>query len=525
MRKALQRHGLSDLSQIHENLSVARLYEEIVRRDEAIVSEDGSIVARTGAYTGRSPNDKFVIREPSSESDVWWGEVNVPFEADHFDALFDRVASYLENRDVFVQDLYAGADPEFRLSVRAVTELAWHSLFARNMFIHEQEADKRASFEPEWHLVYAPGFSAVPERDHTRSEAFVFLHFGRKLILIGGTRYAGELKKSVFTLLNYLLPKRGVMSMHCSANKNDRGETALFFGLSGTGKTTLSASSDYQLIGDDEHGWTDRGIFNFEGGCYAKVIRLSPDAEPEIYAASRRFGSILENVVIDPESRQIDLDDDGLTENTRSSYPLEFIPNASADGLGGHPTNIVMLTCDAFGVLPPVARLTTEQAMYHFISGYTAKVAGTERGVSEPTATFSPCFGAPFMVLHPSAYARLLGEKIRQHGSHCWLVNTGWSGGPYGEGERISIAHTRAIITAILERRLEGVPFDRDAAFGLDVPRECPGVPAGVLQPKSTWRDQSAYDDKARDLVRRFAEHFAAYEDMAPELKTAAPSV
>jgi phosphoenolpyruvate carboxykinase (ATP) len=523
MRNALQKLGLNNLGQVYDNLTTEILYEEIIQREEAHLSKDKAVVAETGEYTGRSPNDKFIVREPSTEGDVDWGAVNKTFDAAHFDDLFDRVAAYLANRDVFVQDLHAGADAEFRLPIRVVTELAWHSLFARNMFIRESDPAKLASFEPSWHLLYAPGFQAEPERDHTRSEVFIIIHFARKLILIGGTRYAGELKKSVFTLLNYLLPQQNVMSMHCSANKNDDGDTALFFGLSGTGKTTLSASADYELIGDDEHGWTDRGVFNFEGGCYAKVIKLSAEAEPEIYAASKQFGTVLENVVIDPVTGEVDLDDDSLTENTRASYPLDSIPNASLDGLGGHPTNIIMLTCDAFGVMPPVAKLTPDQAMYHFVSGYTAKVAGTERGVSEPTATFSPCFGAPFMVLPPLWYARLLGEKIRLHNSHCWLVNTGWSGGPYGEGERISIGHTRAIVSAILGGQLAEVAYRRDPVFGLDIPTTCPGVPEDLLTPRATWRDPSAYDIKARDLVRRFGEHFATYAEAAPELSAAAP--
>ena len=410
----------------------------------------------------------------------------------------------------------------YRLSVRVVTELAWHSLFARNMFIRPPR-QQLPSFQPDWHLIYAPGLRAEPESDKTRSEVFVVLNFAARTILIGGTRYAGELKKSVFTLLNYILPKRGVLSMHCSANKNPQGDSTLFFGLSGTGKTTLSADSRYELIGDDEHGWSDRGVFNFEGGCYAKAIRLRMDQEPEIFAASHRFGAVLENVVLDPDSHRVDLDDDSKTENTRSCYPLDFIPNASLDGIGGHPGNVVMLTCDAFGVLPPVSRLSREQAMYHFLSGYTAKVAGTEREVSEPSATFSPCFGGPFLVLHPTWYARQLGERLSRHGSSCWLVNTGWSGGTYGEGERISIAYTRAIVSAILDGRLEAVPRRVDPVFGLQVPKECPNVPAGVLDPRSTWRNPGAYDDKAGELAGRFGEHFAEYGALAPELRKVAP--
>ena len=406
-----------------------------------------------------------------------------------------------------------------------ITTFAWHSLFARNMFIRLPDSAALAGFDPDWHVIYAPRFEAEPDRDHTNSEAFILVNPGRQLVLIGGTHYAGEMKKSIFSVLNYVLPKQGVISMHCSANMSNGGDTALFFGLSGTGKTTLSASPDRILIGDDEHGWSDRGIFNFEGGCYAKVIKLRAEAEPEIFAATRRFGTVLENVVIDPASRIPDLDDASLTENTRASYPIDFIPNASDDGLGNHPRHLIMLTCDAFGVLPPVAKLTTEQAMYHFISGYTAKVAGTERGVEEPTATFSPCFGAPFMMLHPTFYARLLGERIGEHGTHCWLVNTGWSGGPYGEGERISIAHTRAIVDAILGDRLNDADTDDDPFFGIAVPRSCPGVDKRVLQPRTTWNNPSAYDDKARHLVHLFAEHFTSYEAEATDIATAGPTV
>ena len=513
--------GLGNLGEVHRNLSPPHLYQEILKRGEAVVSHDGAIVAETGTYTGRSPRDKFIVRDPDSEGDIWWGDVNREFAGD-FDSLLCKVTGHLEGRDVFVQDLYAGADPGYRLSVRVVTELAWHSLFARNMFIRPPR-QQLPSFQPDWHLIYAPGLRAEPESDKTRSEVFVVLNFAARTILIGGTRYAGELKKSVFTLLNYILPKRGVLSMHCSANKNPQGDSTLFFGLSGTGKTTLSADSRYELIGDDEHGWSDRGVFNFEGGCYAKAIRLRMDQEPEIFAASHRFGAVLENVVLDPDSHRVDLDDDSKTENTRSCYPLDFIPNASLDGIGGHPGNVVMLTCDAFGVLPPVSRLSREQAMYHFLSGYTAKVAGTEREVSEPSATFSPCFGGPFLVLHPTWYARQLGERLSRHGSSCWLVNTGWSGGTYGEGERISIAYTRAIVSAILDGRLEAVPRRVDPVFGLQVPKECPNVPAGVLDPKSTWRNPGAYDDKAGELAGRFGEHFAEYGALAPELRKVAP--
>ena len=515
--------GLEHTGRLYRNLSPPRLYEEAIARGEAQVADGGPLVAETGRYTGRSPDDKFIIEEPSSRDDIWWGQVNQSFPESGFDAILARVLEVLSRQDLFLQDCYAGADPRYRLSTRIVTTFAWHSLFARNMFIREADPAVLAGFAPDWHLIYAPGFETEPGRDGTKSEAFILVHPGRRLVLIGGTRYAGEMKKSIFSVLNYVLPKQGVMSMHCSANMGAAGDTALFFGLSGTGKTTLSASPDRVLIGDDEHGWSDRGIFNFEGGCYAKAISLSAAAEPEIYATTRRFGTVLENVVLDPDSRIPDLDDDGLTENTRASYPIDFIPNASDDGLGNHPRHLIMLTCDAFGVLPPVARLSPEQAMYHFISGYTAKVAGTERGVKEPTATFSPCFGAPFMMLHPTYYARMLGEKIRSHGTRCWLVNTGWSGGAYGAGERISIAHTRAIVDAILADELDAAGTDVDPFFGIAVPRSCPRVPAPVLQPRSTWQDPVAYDEKARHLVQLFTEHFRGYEDEATDIATAGP--
>ena len=523
MRNALQKLGLNNLGQVYDNLTTEILYEEIIQREEAHLSKDKAVVAETGEYTGRSPNDKFIVREPSTEGDVDWGAVNKTFDAAHFDDLFDRVAAYLANRDVFVQDLHAGADAEFRLPIRVVTELAWHSLFARNMFIRESDPAKLASFEPSWHLLYAPGFQAEPERDHTRSEVFVIIHFARKLILIGGTRYAGELKKSVFTLLNYLLPQQNVMSMHCSANKNDDGDTALFFGLSGTGKTTLSASADYELIGDDEHGWTDRGVFNFEGGCYAKTINLTAEAEPEIFMTTRRFGSIIENVFMDPDTRELDFFDSTLTENGRISYSIEEIPNASDTGTGGQPTNIMMLTCDAFGVLPPISKLTSDQAMYHFLSGYTAKVAGTEKGLKEPQATFSTCFGAPFMLRHPTVYAKLLGDKMAKHEATCWLVNTGWSGGGFGVGYRMAIQHTRALVNAALDGELADASFTEDPNFGVLVPDACPGVPAEVLNPRNTWGDKDAYDAQAAHLTRLFEDNFKQFEsDVTDSVKAVA---
>ena len=515
--------GFDQVSTVLANLNRPELYAAAVRRGEGTLAIDGPLVVETGKYTGRSPKDRFIVRESSSMDEVGWSATNLPFEEADFESLLSRMRGYLQGREIFVQDCFAGADPQFRIPLRAITELAWHSLFARNMFIPAEPTRSLTEFDPEWHVIYAPGCSADPASDGTRSEAFIVLHFGRKMILIGGTSYGGEMKKAIFSVLNFVLPRAGILSMHCSANMGANGETALFFGLSGTGKTTLSASADRVLIGDDEHGWSDNGIFNFEGGCYAKVIRLSEEAEPEIYSTTGRFGTVLENVVMNPTSHLVDLDDDSITENTRASYPIEFIPHASADGRGGHPTCLIMLTCDAFGVLPPVAHLTTAQAMYHFLSGYTAKVAGTERGVAEPTATFSPCFGGPFMVLPPIRYAQQLGAKVSEHRTSCWLVNTGWSGGPYGEGERISIQYTRAIIRAILQGRLANAQFETDPLFKIDVPTTCPEVPTEILRPRATWRDGQAYDRKAADLVRLFNEHFAAYEADAPELMAVAP--
>ncbi len=418
---------------------------------------------------------------------------------------------HAKGRDLFVQDTFVGADPNYRLPIRVVNELAWHSLFARTMFVSNSE-ERGAPHQPEFTIINFPSFQAVPQRDGTRSPTFILMDFSQKLVLIGGTSYAGETKKSAFTLMNYLMPQRGVMSMHCSANVGDEGDVAIFFGLSGTGKTTLSADPERRLIGDDEHGWSDDGVFNFEGGCYAKVIKLSPEAEPDIYRTTQMFGTILENVVYDPLTREIDLDNAAKTENTRASYPLTSISNFVPEGRSGNPRNIIMLTADAFGVLPPVARLTPEQAMYHFLSGYTAKVAGTEKGIKEPEATFSTCFGAPFMVLHPGVYADLLGKKMAKHDAACWLINTGWSGGPYGVGQRMKISYTRAMIRAILTGELAGVETTPDPIFGVNVPTLCPGVPAEVLQPRNTWSDKEAYDRQARDLARRFNENFKKYE-------------
>ncbi len=517
--------GLENLGQGHWDLPTPALYEEAIRRYEGMLSHLGPLVVRTGQHTGRLPRDKFLVREPSSESKIWWGKVNRPMEAAKFEALLHRLSAYLQGKDVFVENCYAGADERYRIPIRVVTERAWHALFARNMFVRELDTERLARHVPACTVIHTPGFHAVPEIDGTNSAAFVVLHFGKKLILIGGTAYAGEMKKAVFTLMNYLLPQQGVMAMHCSANYGqDEQDVALFFGLSGTGKTTLSADPERTLIGDDEHGWSDTGVFNFEGGCYAKVIRLSPEGEPEIYEVTRRFGTILENVALDMRTRHVNLDDASLTENTRAAYPITHIPNMTRSGKGGHPRNIIMLTCDAFGLLPPVARLSREQAMYHFLAGYTAKVAGTEAGVTEPQATFSPCFGAPFMALPPLTYAQLLGEKIARHQVEVWLVNTGWSGGPPGQGHRIKLGHTRAIVRAVLSGGLNAVESQPHPVFGVQVPMACPGVPTEILDPRRTWKDPSAYDQEARKLAGLFDRNFQENApDAPPEIKAAGP--
>jgi phosphoenolpyruvate carboxykinase (ATP) len=514
-------HGLEALGivrsgRVHWNLSPAALYEEALRRREAVLAADGPLVALTGQHTGRSPNDKFVVREPSSEKHVHWGAVNRAIDPERFDLLHRDMLAYLQDKDLFVLDAWAGADADYRMPIRVVNEFAWHNLFARNMFLPELDDERRAAHRPEFTVIDAPNFQSDPARHGTRSDVFVLVHFGRKLVLIGGTHYAGEIKKSIFTILNYTLPLRGVLSMHCSANIGSKGDTALFFGLSGTGKTTLSSDPGRRLIGDDEHGWSETGVFNFEGGCYAKVIKLSPEAEPQIYGTTRRFGTILENVVVDPETRALDLDNAAHTENTRGSYPIHFIDNADLSGRGGHPTNIVMLTADAYGVLPPIARLSPEGAMYHFLSGYTARVAGTEKGVTEPKATFSTCFGAPFLPLHPNVYARMLGERIEKHRAAVWLVNTGWTGGPYGTGSRMKIAYTRAMITAAINGDLARVRYERHPVLKLDMPTSCPGVPDVVLNPRNTWPDAAKYDEQAKMLAGLFVENFKSFEKDVP---------
>ncbi len=515
--EALGNLGLRNLKNVYWNLHTPQLYEMTVQRNEGIIAHLGPLVTRTGTHTGRSPNDRFMVDEPSTSEDVWWGNTNRPISEESFNLLHDKVTAYLQNSDVFIQDCYCGADENYRLPVRVITEDAWHNLFARNMFLQPTE-DELEDFEPAFTVLNVPSFMADPDTDETNSNTFILVNMAKRLVLIGGTSYAGEIKKSIFSVMNYMLPKKRVLSMHCSANMSkDESDTAIFFGLSGTGKTTLSNDPDRLLIGDDEHGWSDDGVFNFEGGCYAKVIRLSPEGEPEIYETTRKFGTILENVVVDPITRQLDLDNDSYTQNTRASYPITHIPNIVRDGCGGHPNNIVFLTADAFGVLPPVSKLTPEQAMYHFLNGYTAKVAGTERGVTEPQATFSACFGEPFMPLNPVEYANLLGEKIRKHGSDVWLVNTGWTGGPHGVGSRMKLSYTRAMITAILDRTLAEIETEEEPYFGLHVPVRCPGVPDEVLMPSKTWDDQSAYDAKAKDLANRFAENFKKYANQVTE--------
>ena len=504
------------------NLSAAVLYEEAVRRNEGLIAAAGPLVCRTGQHTGRSPNDKFIVREPSSEKEIAWGKVNRPMEPAQFDALHADLANSLKGKELFVLDCFAGADPQYRLPVRVITEFAWHSLFCRNLFIDSPEAEAAAA--PGFTIIDSPGFKADPARHGSNSDVMIALNFAKKLVLIAGSSYAGEMKKSIFSVLNYILPLQNVLSMHCSANIGAGGDTALFFGLSGTGKTTLSSDPDRMLIGDDEHGWSDRGVFNFEGGCYAKTIRLSADAEPQIHATTRRFGTVLENVVIDEQTRELNLDDDRYTENTRAAYPISFIDNAVPSGQGGHPRNVVMLTADAFGVLPPLSRLTPDAAMYHFLSGYTAKVAGTEKGVTEPKATFSTCFGAPFLPLEPSRYAKMLGEKIARHQARVWLVNTGWTGGAFGVGTRMKIAHTRAMIAAALSGALDGAAYEKDPIFNLDIPTSCPGVPADVLKPRNTWASGTAYDEQAITLARMFVENFKTFEQgVTPAVIAAGP--
>ncbi|QDC11058.1 phosphoenolpyruvate carboxykinase [Oceanicola sp. D3] len=510
--KRLEDQGINGLGNVYYNLIEPAIVEEAVKRGEGELGKGGAFLCSTGKFTGRSPKDKHVVRSAATEGTIWW-ENNAPMSEAGFDALYADMLEHMKGRDYFVQDLFGGADPAQRLDVRMVTELAWHSLFIRHM-LRRPSREELDTFEPEFTVINCPSFQADPAKHDCRSETVIALNLDKKLILIGGTEYAGENKKSVFTLLNYLLPERGIMPMHCSANHAEGNpvDAAVFFGLSGTGKTTLSADPNRVLIGDDEHGWSDRGTFNFEGGCYAKTINLSEKAEPEIYATTQMFGTVIENMVYDPETKELDFDDDSLTANMRCAYPLEYISNASETALGGHPKNIIMLTCDAFGVLPPIARLTPAQAMYHFLSGFTSKVAGTERGVTEPEPTFSTCFGAPFMPRRPEVYGNLLREKIDTHGATCWLVNTGWTGGAYGTGSRMPIKATRALLTAALDGSLHEATFRKDENFGFQVPVTVHGVDAGLLDPRSTWADKEAYDAQAKKLVEMFAENFAQYD-------------
>ena len=523
-RQTLDAQGLKPGGRVHWNLVQTVLLEAAIRREEGELADMGPFVAVTAPHTGRSPNDKFVVKDPSTEQDVDWGKVNQPFPPDKFDQLLGDVKEHLNARgDLFVQDLYCGADPKFRLSVRYVSPSAWHMAFVRNMFIRPDIADL-ASFDPNFTVLHAPEFEADPARHGTRTGTFIVLNLARRMILIGGTRYAGELKKAMFTVMNYYLPKQGVLSMHCSANTGKSGDTALFFGLSGTGKTTLSADPERNLIGDDEHGWSQDGTFNFEGGCYAKVINLSAESEPDIYRTTQMFGTVLENVVLDPVTRRVRFEDQSITENTRASYPLHYIRHHVPNGRGGHPRNIIFLTADAYGVLPPVARLSREQAMYYFLSGYTAKVAGTERGVKEPQATFSACFGAVFLVWHPTRYADMLGTLIDQHGSRVWLLNTGWTGGAFGVGRRMKLAHTRAMVNAILRGELDDAGCDLDPVFGLSIPRQIRDVPAGVLKPRDTWSDTSAYDAQAKKLADMFRQNIEKFgSGVSDAVKAAGP--
>ena len=519
----LDQHGLSNLGRVYWNVPTPRLYEAALRRHEGVVADCGPLVVRTGGFTGRSPGDRYIVDEASTSDTIWWGKQNRPYSEERFDELHDRLTAYLQGRDVFVQDLWCGADPDYRMPVRIITQYAWHSIFVHNMFVRPTP-EELAVHQPEFVVIDCPGFHASPRRDDLNSDVFVLVNFAKATVLIAATEYGGEMKKSIFSAMNYYLPSKNVMPMHCSANVGPDGDVAVFFGLSGTGKTTLSADSARTLIGDDEHGWSDNGVFNFEGGCYAKVIRLSREAEPEIWDTTRRFGTILENVVIDAQTRELDLDDDTFTENTRSAYPISYIPNASETGCAGHPSNLVFLTADAFGVLPPISKLTPEQAMYHFMSGYTAKVAGTERGINEPQATFSACFGAPFMPQHPSVYAELLGKKIAEHKVDAWLVNTGWTGGPYGVGERMKLGYTRAMVHAALDGRLSDSEFVEDPTFGVSVPTTCPDVPAEVLIPKNTWNDPAAYDEQAQKLARMFTDNSRQFADVvSDEVKAAGP--
>lgn len=516
----LYNHGLSRLRKIYWNLPTEALYEEAIFRKEGRITLNGALAVNTGKHTARAAKDKYVVREPETEDEIWWGEYNRPFSEQKFNDVLGRLQAYLQGRDVFVQDVIVGNDEEHKMPIRIITELAWHSVFARNMFITIEKQEELRKHIPDFTIIAIPSFKALPAMDQTDNETFILLNFAKKMAIIGNTGYAGEIKKAVFTVMNFLLPRNDVFTAHCSANvgRKDKNDVALFFGLSGTGKTTLSADPSRDLVGDDEHGWSEDGIFNFEGGCYAKIINLSPQGEPEIYAATQMFGTILENVVFDPITRKLDLDDDEMTENTRASYPLEAIPNIVEGARAGHAKNIVLLTCDATGVLPPISRLNPDQAIYHFISGFTSKVGGTEIGLGEePEITFSACFGAPFMVHHPYKYATMLKQRMLKHGATCWLVNTGWTGGPYGIGKRIRLSYTRAMLNSALDGKLNNVEYRKDKIFGFEVPVTCEGVPDELLNPSSTWTNQDAYEDKKRQLALLFIENFKRFLDVVPK--------
>ena len=520
----LENHGLSNSKPIYWGLNAPALVELASKRGEVQFSDHGAVVVDTVPHTGRAPNDKFMVKEGKSAENIWWGKVNLEYPPETFDKLHSEVLEHLNGKDLFVQDMAAGAAEKYRMPVRVITENAWHSLFARNMFLRLPQSEATTQI-PEYTILHAPYFKADPEVHGTNSEVFIILNVERGLILIGGSHYGGEIKKSIFTAMNYELPLKGVLSMHCSANQGEAGDVAIFFGLSGTGKTTLSSDPDRMMIGDDEHGWSDEGVFNFEGGCYAKTIRLSSEHEPVIWNATEQFGTILENVIMDEATRAVDLDDGSKTENTRASYPLESVKLRVPSGVGGHPNNVFFLTADAFGVMPPVSKLSADQAMYYFLSGYTSKLAGTEKGLSdEPQATFSACFGEPFLPLHPSKYAELLGERIEKHKVSVWLINTGWTGGPYGVGERIHLPYTRAMVASALDGSLADVPTRTDEYFGVEVPTSCPGVPDEVLDPKETWADKEAYAEQAKGLAARFGESFQKYTDyVTPEVAAAGP--
>lgn len=519
----LEKLGISNIQNIYHNLSASKLVEEALQRKEGVLASNGAISVETGRYTGRSPKDRFIVDESEISNEIAWGNVNVPIAEDKFLNIYNRLLAYLQNRDLFVFDGFAGADVEYRTAFRVINEYAYQNLFIRNLLIRPTK-EELENFNPGFNIICAPGFKCDPKIDGTNSEAAIIISFTKKIILIVGSKYAGEIKKSVFSVMNYLLPHKNVLPMHCSANVGVNGDVALFFGLSGTGKTTLSADSNRFLIGDDEHGWSTKGVFNFEGGCYAKTIHLSEEHEPQIWNAIK-FGTVLENVILDKETRIPDYNDNSLTENTRAGYPVEYIPNAKIPGVGGVPKNILFLTADAFGVLPPIAKLTREQAMYQFLSGYTSKLAGTERGITEPQATFSTAFGEPFLPMHPLVYAEMLGKRIEEFDSQVYLINTGWSGGPYGIGKRINLKYTRAMVTAVLNGDMDNVKFNPDPIFNIFVPETCPNVPSEILNPVNTWSNKEEYYEKAKLLAKKFNDNFTKFKGIPEEIKNAGPKV